>query len=74
MTVLVVICTYIERSGIMSHVYSLFASICIFSVTKILDLYCKLVFENIRNLQTRMMLLTIKQYTKTKAAIIFLMQ
>ena len=73
MTMFVVIC--IELSGIMSHLYSLFASICIFFLwLKCLDLYCKLVFEIIRNLQTRMPLLTIHQYAKTKAAIIFLMQ
>ena len=68
-----VICTYSELSGSMSHVHS-FLHYMLFVCEKCLYLDCKLVLEIIRKLQTRMPQLTIHQYTKTKAATIFVMQ
>jgi len=67
---------YSELSGSRSHVYS-FLHYMFFFCEKNAFIWiatCKLVLEIFRKLQTRMPQLTIHQYTKTKAATIFVMQ
>jgi len=58
----------------MSHVYSFLHVYVFFSVTKMPLFGLQDCLEIIRKLQTRMPQLTIHQYTKTKAATIFIMQ